>query len=95
MNELNTSTLCPSTLPSVIITIHGTEGPLVVIHNDGTMTFGANYVPTEAAKIFWEALASAFPGSFPGNQMELQLDGHASPKTNVQEAYHRAMKILD
>jgi hypothetical protein len=49
------------------INIPSTDGsPLVTIHPDGTLTYGPNYQPDEAARTFWEALAAHMPaGSDP------------------------------
>ena len=35
--------------------------PIVTIKADGTMEFGKNYHPDEAAKIFWDAVARINP----------------------------------
>lgn len=43
------------------ITIMQWNKPLVTIRPDGTITYGKDYTPELAAKIFWEALAANFP----------------------------------
>jgi hypothetical protein len=50
--------------PTNILCIHGEGGePIVTIKPNGTVEFGEGYTPTEAARIFWEALAWAMPES--------------------------------
>ena len=39
------------------LVIGTSEGVLVAIAPNGTLTYGPNYTPDEAAKMFWEALA--------------------------------------
>ena len=41
--------------------ITGDKGPMVSIRTDGTIEYGPNYVPDEAAKIFWEAVSHNRP----------------------------------
>lgn len=52
--------------PRTIVLMDPNGNPLVTISlDDGTHTFGPNYKPDEAAKIFWEAVRFAFPGNPP------------------------------
>jgi hypothetical protein len=44
-----------------ILTIRAGDRMMVEIHSDGTLRFGENYIPTEAARIFWEAVATLSP----------------------------------
>jgi hypothetical protein len=53
--------------PPPTITINGEDGtPLVKIHPDGTLEYGPNYDPDEAASRFWEAMRFRMPTRCPG-----------------------------
>ena len=54
-------TIRPTTPPYILEIRNSGPEALVTLHNDGTMEFGPNYTPTEAARIFWEAVASMCP----------------------------------
>lgn len=57
---LHTVALAPVTYYP--ISIHGKDGErLVAINGDGTLEYGPNYKPDEAAKVFWEAMAHRMP----------------------------------
>jgi hypothetical protein len=48
------------------ITINGDGGtPLVKIHPNGTLEYGPNYDPDEAARRFWDAMAHYLPTRCP------------------------------
>ncbi len=45
-----------------VLTIHGVgHEMLVTLRPDGTLEYGPNYHPDEAARLFWEAIAYAYP----------------------------------
>ena len=44
-----------------ILQIASTYSILVTLRSDGSLEYGPDYTPDEAAKIFWEAIASAHP----------------------------------
>jgi len=50
----------PSDVPN-LITINKGSTALVAISVDGKVTFGEGYSPDEAARIFWEGVASRRP----------------------------------
>ena len=57
-------TVASNIMPNIIeINNPGTNfrTPLVVIKPDGEVEFGEGYMPDEAAKLFWEAIASFSP----------------------------------
>lgn len=42
--------------------IHGKDGQMMVrLDEDGSLTFGENYEPDEAARIFWQAVTANMP----------------------------------
>ncbi len=44
-----------------LLEIRGQGGePIIEIRNDGQITYGYDYKPDEAAKLFWEAIAMAW-----------------------------------
>jgi hypothetical protein len=49
------------------IAILGEDGrtPLVTIHPNGTLEYGPDYTPDEAARAFWDALAGHYPARCP------------------------------
>lgn len=48
--------------PPPVISISGDDGvPLVRIHPDGTLEYGPNYTPDEAARTFWDAMRHHLP----------------------------------
>lgn len=53
--------------PAPDITIIGEDGqtPLVTIHPDGTLDYGPDYTPDEAARCFWGALRRLAPARCP------------------------------
>ncbi|MFE0470497.1 hypothetical protein ACFW2V_02625 [Streptomyces sp. NPDC058947] len=66
----NTTLLLPAgdvekyvaSFPPPTITISGEDGsPLVKIHPDGTLEYGPDYDPDEAARRFWEATRIHMP----------------------------------
>ena len=50
--------------PQPIVTIDGETAPLVTIHTDGTLEYGEDYTPDEAARQFWDALRRYAPQQF-------------------------------
>ncbi len=49
--------------PEYVIQINGNDSKFMVgIKYDGTLVYGENYNPDEAAKIFWKALVHHMPG---------------------------------
>jgi hypothetical protein len=42
-------------------TLVANSEPLVTIHPDKTMTFGKDYTPDAAARLFWDAVLQAAP----------------------------------
>ena len=50
--------------PQPTVTINGETAPLVTIHPDGTLEYGEDYTPDEAARQFWEALRQFAPRQF-------------------------------
>jgi len=44
-----------------VFSIRNDKGPTVIILADGTMEFGPNYNPSEAARTFWRAVLSCYP----------------------------------
>jgi hypothetical protein len=52
--------------PPPIITINGDDGtPMVKIHPNGTLEYGPNYDPDEAARRFWDAMRIHMPNECP------------------------------
>jgi len=50
--------------PQPTVTINGETAPLVTIHPDGTLEYGEDYTPDEAARQFWDALRRYAPQQF-------------------------------
>jgi hypothetical protein len=58
--DFNVCEIDPSPLPKTeffILMISVNDGPMVSIRLDGTIEYGPNYVPDEAAKVFWTAVS--------------------------------------
>ena len=54
--DINSSSVIPS-VEYFTLVISGSDGPIVSIRPDGTIEYGPNYVPDEAAKVFWTAVS--------------------------------------
>lgn len=49
--------------PTYVLEIHGTEGKMLAgIKPDGSIQYGKNYLPDEAARVFWEAIGKGWVG---------------------------------
>lgn len=59
----------------LLTVIDGTPECLVNINTDGTIEFGPNYEPNEAARIFWSTMMDLFPGRV--NTAPTRLREHA------------------
>lgn len=71
--------LMEPTPPTIVI--HGADRqPMVSIHPDGTLEYGPDYDPDEAARTFWDALRHYLPAHCPNcGQVARQVDT-APPK---------------
>jgi hypothetical protein len=53
--------LVPPGAPSISILSEDNRTPLVTIHPNGTLEYGPDYTPDEAAHRFWEAMRHLAP----------------------------------
>jgi hypothetical protein len=60
MTDVTTFTTIDPSHPTLTIAPGGKF--LVKLWPDGRLEYGEGYDPDEAAKVFWEAIASHFPG---------------------------------
>jgi hypothetical protein len=68
-DELEIATADPSVIPgkNYPLVIRGPDPearPLVMVDDRGEITYGEDYEPDEAARIFWEAMATQMPEGF-------------------------------
>lgn len=61
--------------------------PLVTIHPDGTLQYGPDYTPDEAARAFWEAMAAH------GQAVAVQPDGEIAQLRATIERVRRVAEF--
>lgn len=53
--------IAPPAAPSISILSEDNRTPLVTIHPNGTLEYGPDYTPDEAARRFWDAMRHLAP----------------------------------
>lgn len=77
--------------PSPYLTIYNDTDVLVEIDvTDGTVSFGKNYDPEEAARIFWESVASLSPWAVPSAPTVTEEEYKAELELQNQHAMMQA-----
>ena len=82
----------PSTIS--IRPIHN-RPPLVTIHPDGTLEYGPDYTPDEAARVFWDAMAARAQSmdALYGRGLSESVNEHLAAGGKAEAAIERVQRV--
>ena len=78
----------------VIRPVHN-RPPLVTIHPDGTLEYGPDYTPDEAARVFWDAMAARAQSmeTLYGRGLSESVNQHLAAGEKAEAAIERVQRV--